>query len=469
VKSLEESAAAASAEAGLRNGAAVLAAVSGGPDSTALLRVLAVLREDMTLSLSACVVDHGIRPAAEIDADVSFVQGLCDTLRVPLSVARVPAGMLRERSARTGASLEEAARETRHRLLLKAARDSGAAMIALGHTEDDVVETLLMRVLQGAGVDGLRGIPLRRGPFFRPLIHCTRAQVLDYLSSLSQGWREDATNADTAMLRNRVRHLLLPVLRESFPGYRAGLLTMRRRLLPVSEMVRAEAALLPWEKNGDGFAIARAAFYAAPPAARACSLLDRYDSFRGAASPRRLPWRFLAPALRDDPRRDGWVLQAHGAGLRLAGNFVFWGPRLASRGKKGYFMEVFEAGNTAIEGTGVFLRLARNRGKASEEKGVVSLLAKAVEAPLVLRSRRKGDEILLEGGVTPLKELFAGWKVSGPDRERMPLLADKKGVLAVLGSALGYHDRARAGALGGDLEIADRIEVRISQAQGRGT
>jgi len=117
----------------------------------------------------------------------------------------------------------------------------------------------------------------------------------------------------------------------------------------------------------------------------------------------------------------------------------------------------------------VFLRLARKRGEACAETGVVSLLAKDVEAPLVLRSRRKGDEILLEGGVTPLKELFAGWKVSEADRERMPLLADKKGVLAVLGSALGYHDRARAGALGDDLESADRIEVRILKAQGRGT
>jgi tRNA(Ile)-lysidine synthetase-like protein len=110
----------------------------------------------------------------------------------------------------------------------------------------------------------------------------------------------------------------------------------------------------------------------------------------------------------------------------------------------------------------VSVRLTRDTGKAGAERDSFSLLARDVVPPIVLRSKRKGDEILLEGGRTSLKELFAGWKVPGPDRERMPLLADRKGVLAVLGSALGYRSRARAGALGGNSRDADRIEVQIS-------
>jgi tRNA(Ile)-lysidine synthase len=84
-----------------------------------------------------------------------------------------------------------------------------------------------------------------------------------------------------------------------------------------------------------------------------------------------------------------------------------------------------------------------------------------VVPPIILRSKRKGDEILLEGGMTSVKELFTEWKVPGPDREGIPLLADRKGVLAVLGGALGYRSRARAGARGDGPGVTDRIEVRI--------
>ena len=341
-------------------------------------------------------------------------------------------------------------------------------MIALGHTEDDVVETLLMRLLQGCGVEGLRGIPFRRGPFVRPLLRCTRAQVIDYLASQRQSWREDLTNLDTSIPRNRIRHLLVPVLRESFPGYRAGLVTLQQRMIPVSDHLRGEAARLPWRTSGNGFAIPRAGFFSASPAVRACSLLHLYDSFRSPPFPRRLPWRFLSPALREDRGRDGWIMRGHGTGLLARGEELFWGPCLASRGKKGYFIEVYEAGNFAIRATGVRVCLTREHGEGRVERDSLSLLARDVVPPIVLRSKRKGDDILLEGGTTSLKELFAGWKVPGPDRERIPLLADRKGVLAVLGGALGYRSRARAGALGGELEKADRIEVRIS-IQGRGT
>ena len=357
----EEAVGRAAGEAGLEKGEAVLVAVSGGPDSTALLRALAALRGPLDLTLAACIIDHGIRTSREIEADISFTRGLCGTLAVPLGVVRVPRGELPAQARDTGTSLEDAAREARHRLLREAARTVPAALIALGHTEDDVVETLLMRVLQGSGVDGLRGIPLRRGPFFRPLLRCTRAQVIDYLGSLSQEWREDLTNRDTAMLRTRVRHLLIPVLRESFPGYRAGLLTMRRRLVPVSELVRSQAALLPWRKSGGGFTMARARYFSTPQSVRACSLLQLYDSFRDPASPRRLPWRFLSPALKGDPGREGWVLQGYGVGLHVRGEAVAWEPRIARQGKKGYFIEAYEAGYTAIRGTGLSLRLTRNK------------------------------------------------------------------------------------------------------------
>jgi tRNA(Ile)-lysidine synthase len=461
VRALEVSVSAALTETDVVPDSTLLVAVSGGPDSTALLRVLAALRDARRLALAACIVDHGIRTEREIEADIAFVGGLCAAHAITLEVARIPRGECAARARASGRSLEDMAREMRHRLLRDAAARAGARAIAMGHTQDDLVETLLMRVLQGSDPDGLRGIPLRRGPYIRPLLRCTRQQVIEYLESLGQAWRNDPTNQDTGILRNRIRHLLLPVLRAEFPGHVTGLLALSRKLAHASDLVREQASLLPWESAQGGYAIDASTFFSAPVSVRACSLMTLYDHFRGRDSPRRLPWRFLSPALGQgaSPAR-GWILKGHGAGLSARHGRLFWGPCIASQGKKGYFIDVSGVENIAIRGTGIRLQFARSAHGAGTKGGELSILLKEVEPPIVLRSKRKGDEILLEGGVTSVKELLAGWKVPAADRSRLPLLADRKGVLAVLGGALGYRTRARAGALSGDSEDADRIEVR---------
>jgi tRNA(Ile)-lysidine synthase len=461
VSALEDSVGAALTETAIVSGSTLLVAVSGGPDSTALLRALASLREGRRLTLIACIVDHGIRTEPENEADIAFVDGLCAAHAIKLEVARIPRGECVARARAAGRSLEEMARDMRHRLLREAAAAADARDIAMGHTQDDLVETLLMRVLQGSDPDGLRGIPLRRGPYIRPLLRCTRKQVMDYLASLGQGWRDDPTNLDTGFLRNRIRHVLVPVLQREFPGYVTGLLALSRKLSHAGDLVREQASLLPWESGHGGFSIAAETFFSAPVAVRACSLLLLYDRFRGSDSPRRLPWRFLSPALekRGSPARR-WILKGHGAGLSASRGRLFWGPSIARQGKKGYFIDVSGVENIVIRGTGIRLQFARNAPGLGMKGGGLSILLKEVDPPIVLRSKRKGDEILLEGGVTSVKELLAGWKVPGSDRSRLPLLADRKGVLAVLGGALGYRTRARAGALAGDSADADRIEVR---------
>ena len=470
MSALEDSVGAALSEASVAPGSTLLLAVSGGPDSTALLCALAALRSERRLSLAACIVDHGIRAEREVMADIDFVEGLCAAHSIALQTARIPRGECAARARSEGRSLEELAREMRHRLLREAAAAANARDIAMGHTQDDVVETLLMRVLQGSDPDGLRGIPLRRGPYVRPLLRCTREQVVEYLASRGQAWRADPSNLDTGFLRNRVRHLLVPVLRKEFPGYVTGLLTLSEKLALASDLARTQASLLPWQSEDAGFSIAAGAFFAAPVAVRAASLLLLYDRFKGNASPRRLPWRFLAPALREGrPSARGWILRGHGAGLTVRLGRLFWGPCIASKGKKGYFILVSGVEDIAIRGTGIRVQFARGVRGAGTSGGGLPILLREVEPPIVLRSKRKGDEILLESGVASVKELLAGWKVPGLDRSRVPLLADRKGVLAVLGGALGYRTRARAGALAGDSEDADRIEVRtvIYMEEGR--
>ena len=182
----------------------VLVGVSGGPDSVALLHALVLLRSEFGLELTVCHVHHGLRP--EADRDAAFVEMLAARLGCASEVVRVqvPQG--------GGRSPEEAARLVRHAALARVARAVGARRIALGHTADDQAETVLMRVLQGAGPRGLAGIPVRRGRIVRPLLDVDRASVLAHLAAHDLEAVDDATNRDPKFLRNRVRHELLPLL-----------------------------------------------------------------------------------------------------------------------------------------------------------------------------------------------------------------------------------------------------------------
>lgn len=183
----------------------LLVAVSGGGDSTALLHILHSLAPDRGWRLAAAHVDHGLRPDSGRDAD--FVRGLAAELGLEFIQRRV------EVRAR-GLSPEDAARRARRRALVEMADQIGAGAIALGHTADDQAETLLARVLTGAGPTGLAGMRPFSPPFWRPLLAVRRRELRQYLEQGGLAWREDPSNQELGPLRNRVRRKLMPLAEE---------------------------------------------------------------------------------------------------------------------------------------------------------------------------------------------------------------------------------------------------------------
>jgi tRNA(Ile)-lysidine synthase len=212
----------ATAHGMLPPGAPVVVMVSGGADSTALLRLLAsgALGE---VALSVLHVDHILR-GVESDADAAFVAGTCAELGVECRVARYDVGSYAEAE---GLNLEDAGRRVRYRFAEEeldarcavAGVPATAGRVAAAHTLDDRIETFLMRLATGSGAGGLAGIPHVRGRIVRPLLDARRADVIAYLDGLGQAWREDATNADTTRLRARVRAELLPLLESINPRF----------------------------------------------------------------------------------------------------------------------------------------------------------------------------------------------------------------------------------------------------------
>jgi len=213
--------------------AAVLAAVSGGCDSIALLDLLARYAASRNLRLSVAHLDHGLRRGSR--SDRLFVERVARTLGLPCQSERVATADLRRRDE----SLEEAARRLRLGFLRRAAREAGCKRIATGHNLDDQAETILMRLVRGAGATALTGMALEGpGPFVRPLLGLTREDLSSYLSRRGVAYREDPTNRDLRFDRNRVRLRVLPFLREHLNPRAA------RHLVKAAERLREDAVFL---------------------------------------------------------------------------------------------------------------------------------------------------------------------------------------------------------------------------------
>ena len=204
-------------------GKRVLVAASGGADSTALALAL----KNLGCEIALAHVHHGLRGKAA-DADARFVAVLAEKIGAPFFLGRFD---VRAEAKKTGESLEMAARRVRRDFLVATARREQIRFVATGHTADDQAETVLLRIARGTSVAGLAGIPYvsKQGgiAFVRPLRDATRAQVVAFLKSRKQRWREDASNAEDFALRNRVRHEILPLLEKRLnPGVRQALLRL---------------------------------------------------------------------------------------------------------------------------------------------------------------------------------------------------------------------------------------------------
>jgi tRNA(Ile)-lysidine synthase len=226
-----------------------------------MLAALSRLRGAAGFALWVAHVEHGIRPVGESRGDAEAVKALCAGLGLPCRVLRLPPGKAADYSRRWGTGLEAAARHYRYRLLCREALRRGAGIIVVAHTADDALELCLMRILRGSGPAGLRRMPPSRSFFealpggslrvARPLLSLCRADVEAYLRGRGIPWRNDSTNTDTRYLRNRVRSVLVPLLDQSFPGWKGGLESLGGTQALAADFIDAEARRrVAWERAG---------------------------------------------------------------------------------------------------------------------------------------------------------------------------------------------------------------------------
>lgn len=428
------------------SGDTILVAYSGGGDSTALLAALLDLAPRRGLHVLAGHLDHGIDPGSAARAQAAAA--LARSLGADCTVERRPVGEL----ALSGESPETAARRVRYRFLEDVRRAHGARWIATAHHRGDQTETLVLRMLQGTGIEGLAAILPRRGRHVvRPLLDVPQDELHRFAErALPVGTEvvEDPTNRDLRIPRNRVRRLLLPRLDADEPGISRRLARLAEAARGAREAVerRLEAELAPprlagpVEREGrdrpagaagaEGAAVRLSALVTLPEplAAFALGLLHRR-----AGAPRPAGRAARAELLRQlaDPRTPRAGVDA-GGGWRwqVRGDFLALGPRRpgAAAGGVEFSYRLPAPGEVEVPEAGGTLRLRREpvapwMFRGSRDRAAVALPADRLDA-LVVRSRRPGDRLRPLGapGERKLKDVLIDRRVPRRERDRLPLL-----------------------------------------------
>lgn len=411
----------------LNAGDRVVVGVSGGADSMALLYFLAHL--PLGLRLFVVHVHHGIR-GPEADADAGFVQAACKEMGIVCRVVRVD---VPKEAARRGVGEEAAGRALRYEAFAAAARDFGAAKIALAHTQNDQAETVLLWLCRGAGLSGLTGIPYVRETIIRPLLDCSRTQVEAYCRANAIAYRTDGTNQTDQYTRNRVRRLLS--LLEAQVNSRAA-----AHMAQTASLLREEDAYLEEQ--------ARAAFRAGgleTDALRALPLALRRRVVR-------LAYEELAGDGRDLTQRHTEAVLAllenePGKQVSLPRNILaekrYRELVLRRREEKTEFCYPLPPETPVwIAELQKWALMTGNRNKFQRNLCTMAFDYDTIIGNVVCRSRKAGDVIALPGGRKKLKDLFIDQKVPRTDRDKVPVFACEDGILWAAGHGVSQRHAA---------------------------
>ena len=395
----------------LEAGDDVTVALSGGADSVALLWVLRTLAPRLGLSLRAAHFHHGIR-GLEADRDAEFCRSLCADWGIPFTLGR---GDVPARAAETGESLEEAARVLRYDFLLKAA----PGKLATAHNADDNAETLLLHLLRGAGPRGLGGIPPRRDRILRPLLSCTRAEIEALLAREGLAHVEDSTNGTDDCLRNRLRHRVLPLLREENPNLSAALGRTAALIRAEDEYLSALAASAAANcRVGEGWSCER--LLALAPVLRRRVLLGALREL-GLEDPAAVYVEALEGLLRAGPsaRRNlpgGLTARREYDILRLGAAEA---PAILPETGLAVPGETLLPGNLGR----ISCNVTKNSYFSKKNPTTFALKYDMISGhELAVRGRRPGDRLRLSGGTKTLKALMIDRKLPARLRDAVPVL-----------------------------------------------
>lgn len=442
------------AEGLINSGDTIVAGVSGGPDSVALLHVLCELSKEKGFSVVAAHVHHGLRP--EADRELEMVRDLCQGLGVPFYAERVEVMRLAREKKR---SVEDAGREERYRVLEEIRQRCGAVSIAVAHHRNDQAETVLMHLIQGTAPHGLQGMLPRRGRVIRPFLDIERSEIMAYLEQQNLPYCIDLSNNDKTYLRNRIRLELIPLLKERFnPAIVDAVARLARIMREENGYWEEQAAsklqeIGEFDANGQVIALDAAALNALPGALQ-----------------RRILWLVLSGKGRrrisyHDVERVLGLIKARRSGGRVRITGGLWLRREYGRividASKGpapaaFCYPLVVPGRLEVPEAGITL-VTRFLDSADQTRSGTWLFDwDVMEKPLFVRSKRPGDRFRPSGfnGTRKLKDYLIDLKVPRSKRDRIAVLASESEIYWVIG-----YRTAERGRVGPETKRFLEVEI----------
>ena len=410
----------------LSRGDSVIAAVSGGADSMALLCFLLEIKEEFSLSIYVCHLNHLLR-GDDAERDQKFVEDFCKKHSIPFFLKRVDVSSVAKKE---GLGFEECARNLRYEFFCEvAASISKDAKIATAHTLSDSAETLIFNIARGAGASGAASIAPKRDNIIRPLIRCTREQVEEYLTKKNQAYCTDCTNTDTTYSRNYIRHKIIPLLKEINPSFETAVMNFteiaREQNEFISEITEREYTRIKSEKG-----LLKSELLKANISLRS-GIISRYLRENNVEVSRQRILN-ICSLLEENSFslsvcKDGFI--------KLDGDFLFF-EKLAEKSEPTDFEFKVVEGDFPLP-DGRILKISKISGEEFEKKSKIfpktlqnCVNCDIIDENFVIRNRKSGDFIsLFSRNVTKtLKKLLNESKIETEKRDIIPMLACKNHV-----------------------------------------
>ncbi|MGB9616358.1 MAG: tRNA lysidine(34) synthetase TilS [Desulfomonilaceae bacterium] len=404
----------------------VIVAVSGGPDSVAMLHALAHLSRDMGFRIVAAHFDHALRPESLHEAE--FVARLADELGLEFRTERQNV-LAYARSQKI--SVEEAGRLLRYDFLERVRQELGVPVIAVGHHIDDEVETFFLRLLKGASLEGLCGIAPVRGNIVRPLIRVTRSEIIAFLQRRELSFVVDSSNLEDATERNYVRNVVFPIVQKRFPAFQ-GAVHRAIAVLQDENQILDELAQKLYQSavriQDDGIYIDRLKLVNAAPGVSRRALLKAIYAVAGQRSRFARPHVHLVEGLLARDKPSGCVHLPHGIRVRRMYDLIHVGLHQSACQRPPYELKVESSGVVEIPEIRTRLRFEtsaiQDHSLDFANPSVAYFDAELVPFPLLVRGPRPGDRMRPWGfpGSRKIKKILIESKVPQHVRHLIPLV-----------------------------------------------
>ena len=420
----------------IQKGDKIVVGLSGGPDSVCLLHILSRLKDKLDLEIYAAHLNHQIR-GIEAQKDAFYISKLCEEMGITFFIKSIN---VPEYCEKNGVSIEEGARKLRYEMFYEIKNNTRANKIAIGHNLNDQAETILMRMMRGTGLQGLKGIEyIRDGVIIRPILDIERNDIEEYCKQNKLNPRIDKTNLESIYTRNKIRLELIPYMKDNFnSNIIESIVRMGNSLRSDNDYIESEALIKFKEVsniNSDSVELNLKSYINLHNSMKVRILRNSIKHILGDTN--FIDQRHIDDIieLEDESKIDKVINLPRGIYVyRKKDSIILTNKEIVieeidfcynipSNG----FIKVKEIG-TIIETQVVSI----NKYKRSKsDKSCKWFDFNKIKGGIVVRNRRSGDKIKLSGGSKKIKDLFIDIKIPKEDRCKVPVIADDQGILSV--------------------------------------